>query len=1322
MPSQKLNTINKAQSHDSRQQPYVQQQNQYDRLQQNYPDQSRAYSNDQYNQAYNDTRISNTSASYIRKNEQNLAYEKFKEERLNMAQSNQYQSQLAMQRQQQPQQIKQNQNIERNYSQQSFNPVQQEDKNKLLLDYEVNMQRNQKQIANSGVQHNANSNQEENEDEEEEDENSDGNDVDDLENIVNNLKAEIQNLQVRFQSQNKSPQKQNLNQQLSKSNINNNQTQPYIPVRQNFNDVNNLNNPSEKYNTQNLIRNKSDLQNSSEQTQLSQQIPKSNQQLKQSPRFINPNTNQNKQNRKYPAQQLSFLTKSQEKIKKNSKNQSPKETRFLPSNNTNKNFNSLQPRRTNYIQKQPIHAQQLQTSQQQQKQQQPLTLQRPRNFNTLNTQNVSNNYQRPHFNITDQKPEQKYQNYISSSKDMPLTYKNKSINQDLMSETNDIEMRLDPNNDTVEERLFKFSPLSSKKFDEEDHNGGSQRSFQNNSIINDTSSLNYNSNSQYADQTPVGQKKRSSLNNTQIKNNSNLDGYNPLRLSQSPIQSSQNMKQFHRNANNYSKISNENEDIMNTSTVSQQNTQTYVQQQRFFNEQQQLQKQIPASVIHHSRENSMPPMIYKREQTPQTAIRNLSKIVVQSTNQSVQTEPRGPLMLSPFETYDLLFVRDTINNLNFDNEILNQNVEDLKSGFLYLYQKHKDLLYNYNKELQNKQILENYRKKIAELIIQNQKTEAQNLQLQLKVKSMTEIIQLSTNEQFFSMQDDQILIEQLEEENRNLRQLISISNFVNQEVTIEEVESALKEEEKLVQEFDYQLMQTENLRKLQELEKIRMELSSDIEEILRQEYEQKFQKLAEETAQLVKESADFNKNLQIKPEQQDVETQIFINDNFKNSEENLLTEEANDVSNESQRLIIQQKCSTNSTKKLIKKNFQNKDKQLKDDTAENNKYIDDLPYLNEVQQELFNKENDQRSLEEDKLNDDDEFNEYFGDQPLDEEEKQFIRELKLREKRESNTLQEKNIDSQNKLEDFNKDLSISESEEEDEDEKQMKKLIEIQKQNDFYQVDDEEDDDEEDDDDFMYEQGINQNNKAIYEQIRKQKVDQEMQNDGRLIRRNRSDGDGETNNLNYNDYMDDFYPEEDEFNNIHGEADNLHETDQQDDVLDQQDEQARKEQQFRQQLFESGLPKIHGNGQQFNFDDDDDQFLKDFTQDFQQQLDGQSKMNEEQFFDDLSGGRINGLDSSKVRQHHIIESDKGEILFDLQRDEEKEEEYDYFNQQNENMVGNNDYHIMDENIQNNDEEEEEMLDDEEKKERNRFMLKELQQNFEKEGDQQFNQN
>ena len=47
---------------------------------------------------------------------------------------------------------------------------------------------------------------------------------------------------------------------------------------------------------------------------------------------------------------------------------------------------------------------------------------------------------------------------------------------------------------------------------------------------------------------------------------------------------------------------------------------------------------------------------------------------------------------SPFETYDLLFVKELVINLNKDNEVLNSNIDDLKTGFLYLHEKHKGLL------------------------------------------------------------------------------------------------------------------------------------------------------------------------------------------------------------------------------------------------------------------------------------------------------------------------------------------------------------------------------------------------------------------------------------------------------------------------------------------------------------------------------------------------------------------------------------------------------------------------------------------------------
>lgn len=39
----------------------------------------------------------------------------------------------------------------------------------------------------------------------------------------------------------------------------------------------------------------------------------------------------------------------------------------------------------------------------------------------------------------------------------------------------------------------------------------------------------------------------------------------------------------------------------------------------------------------------------------------------------------------------MLFVKELVNNLNYDNEILNDNISDLKTAFMFLYEQHKDL-------------------------------------------------------------------------------------------------------------------------------------------------------------------------------------------------------------------------------------------------------------------------------------------------------------------------------------------------------------------------------------------------------------------------------------------------------------------------------------------------------------------------------------------------------------------------------------------------------------------------------------------------------
>ena len=56
------------------------------------------------------------------------------------------------------------------------------------------------------------------------------------------------------------------------------------------------------------------------------------------------------------------------------------------------------------------------------------------------------------------------------------------------------------------------------------------------------------------------------------------------------------------------------------------------------------------------------------------------------------------LKLSPFDTYDLYFVKDLVNDLHKDNEVLNDSNQDLKHAFRYLLERHKKLQVDFEKE------------------------------------------------------------------------------------------------------------------------------------------------------------------------------------------------------------------------------------------------------------------------------------------------------------------------------------------------------------------------------------------------------------------------------------------------------------------------------------------------------------------------------------------------------------------------------------------------------------------------------------------------
>ena len=91
-------------------------------------------------------------------------------------------------------------------------------------------------------------------------------------------------------------------------------------------------------------------------------------------------------------------------------------------------------------------------------------------------------------------------------------------------------------------------------------------------------------------------------------------------------------------------------------------------------------------------------------------------------------------------------MKDLVNNLNADNEVLSENIEDLKKAFFYLYEKHKVLLRNYSKECMNRQIVEDQKYRIEDLMIESGKLASENLKLKSKVGSLFDILRISWQE------------------------------------------------------------------------------------------------------------------------------------------------------------------------------------------------------------------------------------------------------------------------------------------------------------------------------------------------------------------------------------------------------------------------------------------------------------------------------------------------------------------------------------------------------------------------------------------------
>jgi len=85
--------------------------------------------------------------------------------------------------------------------------------------------------------------------------------------------------------------------------------------------------------------------------------------------------------------------------------------------------------------------------------------------------------------------------------------------------------------------------------------------------------------------------------------------------------------------------------------------------------------------------------LVKLDQETQTGPAPATKLEIGS--QTVRHEfPK--INLSPFETYDLHFVRQLVNSLSNDNEVLQQSNQDLKHAFMFLQREHKVLIQKFS--------------------------------------------------------------------------------------------------------------------------------------------------------------------------------------------------------------------------------------------------------------------------------------------------------------------------------------------------------------------------------------------------------------------------------------------------------------------------------------------------------------------------------------------------------------------------------------------------------------------------------------------------
>ena len=94
-----------------------------------------------------------------------------------------------------------------------------------------------------------------------------------------------------------------------------------------------------------------------------------------------------------------------------------------------------------------------------------------------------------------------------------------------------------------------------------------------------------------------------------------------------------------------------------------------------------------------------------------------------------------------------MFVKKLVDDLNYDNEVLYDNNSDLKTAFMFLFQEHKKLKFELEREKRNALIIEGYRKHFEELRAERDKALETGMQLKKKIEMMNDIMKIAVQEE-----------------------------------------------------------------------------------------------------------------------------------------------------------------------------------------------------------------------------------------------------------------------------------------------------------------------------------------------------------------------------------------------------------------------------------------------------------------------------------------------------------------------------------------------------------------------------------------------